>query len=133
MKCPKCGSTHIRKNGKRGEKQNHICADCGRQFIDNYSVLGYSQDVKKICLKMYCNGMGFRQIERCTDVSHNSVLNWVKDTAKQLPEHPPIETIPDVGELDELQTFVGSKKKLDLAMDCGESFSSRDIGMDFRR
>jgi transposase-like protein/HPt (histidine-containing phosphotransfer) domain-containing protein len=94
MKCPKCGSTHIRKNGKRGEKQNHICADCGRQFIDNYSVLGYSQDVKKICLKMYCNGMGFRQIERCTDVSHNSVINWVKDTAKQLPEHPPIETIP---------------------------------------
>ncbi|PZO37094.1 MAG: IS1 family transposase, partial [Pseudanabaena frigida] len=28
MKCPKCGSTHIRKNGKRGDKQNHICADC---------------------------------------------------------------------------------------------------------
>ncbi|ELS34846.1 insertion element protein [Pseudanabaena biceps PCC 7429] len=47
MKCPKCGSTHIRKNGKRGDKQNHICADCGRQFIDNYSVLGYSQDVKR--------------------------------------------------------------------------------------
>ena len=48
--------------------------------------------------------MGFRQIERCTDVSHNSVINWVK------PEQPPIETMPDVGELDELQTFVGSKK-----------------------
>ncbi len=59
---------------------------------------------------MYFNGMGFRQIERCTDVSHNSVINWVKDAAKQLPEHPPIETIHDVGELDELQTFVGSKK-----------------------
>lgn len=110
MKCPKCGSSHIRKNGKRGDKQNHICADCGRQFIDHYSVLGYSQDVKKICLKMYCNGMGFRQIERCTDVSHNSVINWVKEVAQQLPDHPPIETIPDVGELDELQTFVGSKK-----------------------
>ncbi|NUN67153.1 IS1 family transposase (plasmid) [Pseudanabaena biceps] len=99
MKCPKCGSSHIRKNGKRGDKQNHICADCGRQFIDSYSVLGYSQDIKKICLKMYCNGMGFRQIERCTDVSHNSVINWVREVAKPLPEHPPIETIPDVGEL----------------------------------
>ncbi|MBD2177924.1 hypothetical protein H6F42_13470 [Pseudanabaena sp. FACHB-1998] len=41
MKCPKCDS------GRRGDKQNHICADCGRQFIDNYSVLGYSLDVKK--------------------------------------------------------------------------------------
>jgi hypothetical protein len=58
---------------------------------------------------------------RCTNVTHNSVINWVKEAAKQLPEHPPIETMPDVGELDELQTFVGSKK-LDLVMDCGESF-----------
>ena len=41
MQCPKCGSSHIRKNGKRGEKQNHICADCGRQFIDSYSQRGY--------------------------------------------------------------------------------------------
>ena len=54
--------------------------------------------------------MGFRQIERCTDVSHNSVINWVKEVGQQLPEHPSIETIPEVGELDELQTFVGSKK-----------------------
>nr|WP_144052519.1 IS1 family transposase [Pseudanabaena biceps] len=46
MKCPKCGSTHIRKMGTR-RQTNHICADCGRQFIDNYSVLGYSQDVKE--------------------------------------------------------------------------------------
>jgi len=77
-------------------------------------VLGYSQDVKEMCLKMYRNGMGFRQIERCTDVSHNSVINWVKEAATQLPEFPPIDTIPEVGELDQLQTFVGSKK-LDLA------------------
>jgi len=77
-------------------------------------VLGYSQDVKEMCLKMYRNGMGFRQIERCTDVSHNSVINWVKEAATQLPEFPPIDTIPEVGELDQLQAFVGSKK-LDLA------------------
>ena len=37
MQCPKCSSSHIRKNGKREEKQNHICVDCGRQFIDNYT------------------------------------------------------------------------------------------------
>ncbi|MBD2068121.1 IS1 family transposase, partial [Leptolyngbya sp. FACHB-671] len=24
MQCPECGSTHIRKNGKRRGKQNHI-------------------------------------------------------------------------------------------------------------
>ena len=109
MQCPKCGSFHIRKNGKRGAKQNHICADCGRQFIDSYSQRGYEPKVKELCLKMYCNGMGFRQIERCTDVCHNTVINWVKKSAKALPKQPTIEAIPEVGELDELQTFVGKK------------------------
>ncbi|MGB3694474.1 MAG: IS1 family transposase, partial [Spirulinaceae cyanobacterium] len=28
MQCPECNSTHIRKNGKRRGKQNHICVDC---------------------------------------------------------------------------------------------------------
>ncbi|MGD1899283.1 MAG: IS1 family transposase, partial [Phormidesmis sp.] len=31
MQCPECQSTHIRKNGKKKGKQNHICAECGRQ------------------------------------------------------------------------------------------------------
>ena len=120
MQCPKCGSFHIRKNGKRGEKQNHICADCGRQFIDSYSQRGYEPKVKELCLKMYCNGMGFRQIGRCTDVCHNTVINWVKKSAKALPKQPTIEAIPEVGELDELQTFVG-KKKLNMAVDSRKS------------
>ncbi|MBP5977557.1 IS1 family transposase, partial [Brasilonema sp. CT11] len=28
MQCPECGSTHIRKNGKKQGKQNHICVNC---------------------------------------------------------------------------------------------------------
>ncbi|MBE9157007.1 IS1 family transposase, partial [Nodosilinea sp. LEGE 06152] len=28
MQCPECGATHIRKNGKRKGKQNHICVAC---------------------------------------------------------------------------------------------------------
>ncbi|HEY9908971.1 MAG TPA: IS1 family transposase, partial [Thermosynechococcaceae cyanobacterium] len=32
MQCPDCGSTRIQKNGHRKGKQNHICADCRRQF-----------------------------------------------------------------------------------------------------
>lgn len=44
MECPECKSTHIRKNGIKRGKQNHICVDCGRQFIDHYeTTLGYSE------------------------------------------------------------------------------------------
>lgn len=120
IQCPECGSSHIQKNGKRGNKQNHKCVDCSRQFIDIYTICGYPKDTKDLCLKMYCNGSGFRQIERCTNVNHNTVINWVRQAGRQLPEYPPIESIPDVGELDELQTFVGQKKH-NLAVDCSQS------------
>ena len=111
MKCPRCQSSHIRKNGHRRGKQNHICADCGRQFVENPQThRGYRDDMRQICLKMYLNGMGFRGIERVTNIHHTTVINWVKQAGENLPnaDHP--EVIPEVGELDELQTFVGSKK-----------------------
>lgn len=61
---------------------------------------------------MYCNGA--RQMERCTGISHNSIINWVKETGGRLPETEAVETIAEVGEIDELQTFVGSKKTSSL-------------------
>ena len=65
IKCPECKSTHVNKNGRKRGKQNHICIDCGRQFIDSYEAQqGYSEEVKRECLTMYVNGMGFRAIER---------------------------------------------------------------------
>ncbi len=30
--CPACGSTELRKNGRRQGKQRYACKDCGRQF-----------------------------------------------------------------------------------------------------
>ena len=36
-------------------------------------------------------------------------MNWVKEVGKLLPDAYDPETIPQVGELDELETFIGSK------------------------
>ncbi len=107
MKCPECKSEHIRKNDKnRQGKQNYICADCHRQFIDSYEAhRGYSDDFKRECLKMYVNGMSFRGIERVKEVHHTTVINWVKQVGELLPEAYDPEAIPQVGELDELETF----------------------------
>jgi transposase-like protein len=111
IKCPECQSNHINKNGQKRGKQNHICIDCGRQFIDCYEAQqGYSEEVKRECLIMYVNGMGFRAIERIKGVHHTSIMNWVKQVGELLPNAYAPETIPLVGELDELETFVGSKK-----------------------
>lgn len=59
---------------------------------------------------MYVNGMGFRGIERVMGVHHTTVINWVRQVGEQLPDVYAPEINPEVGELDELETFIGSKK-----------------------
>ena len=60
--------------------------------------------------EMYVNGMGFRAIERVKKVHHTTVINWVRQVGNSLPSAPEYSEIPEVAELDELETFVGSKK-----------------------
>lgn len=85
MQCPECQSNHIVKNGRRKEKQNYLCRQCQRQFIQDYKSFGYAPQIKEHCLTLYVNGMGFRAIERVTGVCHNTVINWVKLADEQLP------------------------------------------------
>ena len=59
---------------------------------------------------MYVNGMGFRAIGRVKGIHHLTVMNWVRAVGKLLPHAYDPETTPQVGELDELETFVGRKK-----------------------
>jgi IS1 family transposase/transposase-like protein len=110
INCPKCGTKNIRKNGHRRGKQNYQCKECGRQFIEFYSQIGYSKETKENCLTMYVNGNGFRAIERITKVNHNTVIRWVREAGKKLIGMKNEYIIPLVGQLDELQTFVGRKK-----------------------
>ncbi|MBW4444494.1 MAG: IS1 family transposase [Plectolyngbya sp. WJT66-NPBG17] len=98
MNCPQCSSTHINKNGHCRGKQNYRCKVCGRQFVESRSTKGYSEDAKQICLKMYRDGVGFRAIGRATGISHNTIINWVKQTEaeqsepdeqdRQIEQHP---------------------------------------------
>ncbi|MFB2837662.1 NYN domain-containing protein [Floridanema evergladense] len=37
MNCPQCQSTSYRKNGRRNGRQNYLCKNCGRQFLETAS------------------------------------------------------------------------------------------------
>jgi IS1 family transposase len=58
---------------------------------------------------MYVNGMGIRGISRVTGIAHTTILNWIKQRGSRLPDSYDPDDIPQVGELDELETFVGNK------------------------
>ena len=109
MQCPRCTSTHIRKNGKQRGKQNYICVQCGRQFLQVYEPKGYPEEIKRECLEMYVNGSGFRAIERVKKVHHTTVINWVKEVGNTLADTPECEEIPEITQVDELETFIGKK------------------------
>jgi transposase-like protein len=96
MKCIHCASSLISKNGHRRGKQCYICRDCGRQFLEIYDSIGYRDSIKEHCLTLDVNKMGFRAIERATGINHNTVINWVKQAASNLPDAPEISPIPEV-------------------------------------
>ena len=59
---------------------------------------------------MYLNGMGLRGIERVTEIHHTTIIHWIREAGIKLPNAPEGEEIPEITEIDELQTFVGNKK-----------------------
>lgn len=84
MKCPRCHSVKICKNGHKNGKQRYLCKDCRRQFAGTRQRLGYDDAFKKICLKAYRNGKSFREIERTYGVHHTTVLSWVFEDKESL-------------------------------------------------
>jgi transposase-like protein len=110
MSCPKCQSSQTKKNGFRRGKQCHLCKDCGYQFVENPTPQGYHPAVKELCIKMYLNGMGFRGIARVTQIPHSTIITWVKLATENVSDDLSAdEEIPEITEIDELQTFVGNK------------------------
>ena len=71
---------------------------------------GYSEDVKRECLKMYVNGICFRVIEGVKGVDHTTVITLIKLVGELLPDAYDPHTHPEVGKLDELETFIACKK-----------------------
>ncbi len=83
MMCPDCQSDRVAKNGRQQGKQRYVCRGCGRQFVDRYVERGYPLEIRQKCLDLHAQGVSFREIERSTGVSHNTVINWVKSIQSQ--------------------------------------------------
>ncbi|GAP94543.1 hypothetical protein NIES2104_10540 [Leptolyngbya sp. NIES-2104] len=60
---------------------------------------------------MYRDGIGFRAIERATGISHNTIINWVKQSesesndAAEIEDHPDESVQPSATTNDSNQTY----------------------------
>ena len=77
LHCPKCGSEDHVKNGIIREKQRYRCGGCGCNYTQS-SRYRISAEKREEAVNLYLEGVGFRGIERLTNISHVTVMRWVK-------------------------------------------------------
>ena len=75
MKCVKCGSDKLCKNGINTGVQRYKCKNCGYNFTKGRTSKPTS--LKRLALQLYLEGLGFRSIGRVLKVSHVSVYKWI--------------------------------------------------------
>lgn len=69
MKCPKCQSTSFRKNGRRNGRQNYLCKNCGRQFLETASSI---LSTTEICLTEVSTDLESEPIPEFTTVTESN-------------------------------------------------------------
>lgn len=118
--CPHCQDTsrQVKAGFTRTRSQRFQCQECRRQYTPTPRPLGYDDQTKEAALKLYLEGNGFRRIGRLLSVNHQSVVNWVNAFHTQLRAKKLALPVPgrvSTLEMDELFTFVGTKKSQPLS------------------
>ena len=111
MKCIKCGSINHVKRGIVGGKQRYTCKDCGYNYTVMKKSTAKSGTTKRQALHLYLAGLGFRSIGRFLNVSYVSVYQWIKSFGENIEKIKSARKI-EVVEIDEMHTYVGSKKTI---------------------
>lgn len=112
MNCPKCTSESNVKDGVVKGKQRYQCKSCGFRYTVEYKG-GIHPQYKRLALALYLEGLGIRSIARHIGVSNVAILKWIKAFGVRAETLPKLaEPIKEV-EIDELHTYIGSKKTKD--------------------
>ncbi len=109
LKCPKCDSEDIRKNGiNKLKKQNYHCTNCGRQFIAPHELRyrGCQKGIEERVKHMLVRKVGIRDIAELEGISPKKVLSILSNAEVTIqPKQYSYETL----EVDELWSYVKKK------------------------
>jgi transposase-like protein len=115
--CKFCHSTNITKYGKKNGKQNYMCKDCHRKFVNNtdFEDMKYSPKIIALTLDLYFRGLSLRKVCQHLkefynlNVSYMSVYRWIEKYIGIMNEY--VNTIqPEIGEVwhtDEMMVNIG--------------------------
>ena len=115
MNCPRCNNAQSCKDGIVRNKQRYQCKSCRFRYTLDHQSNIKPLSIKRKALELYLEGLGFRAIGRILEISYGTVYQWVKAYGDQV-SLPKSEGEVEIVEMDEIHTYVGSKKVL-LDMD----------------
>jgi transposase len=110
MECPKCKNSQYIKSGKQGEYQRYKCKSCAYRYTVAKRKTEKPEEVRRMALELYLEGLGFRAIGRVLKISYGTVYKWIKKWGEKASL--PVKQQEEVKklELDEIHTYIGSKK-----------------------
>ena len=122
VKCKKCKSENIVKNGKVRGKQRYLCKDCRYNFVEGDARTNEKIKAKKaMCVLQYGQGKAsFNMLAKIYDTWPSLVYRWVKEAAEQLPE-PEIAEDTKETPVSKFQATKGGSKSSLYRVDLNES------------
>ena len=83
ISCPACTSIKIVKNGFNATgKQNHLCRECGRQFVLDPLVSEISEQTKSLIDRLLLERISLAGIARAVNVSESWLQSYVNQNTK---------------------------------------------------
>jgi putative transposase len=115
--CKFCHSKNVMKYGKKNGKQNYMCKDCHRKFVNNidFEDMKYNPKVIALTLDLYFKGVSLRKIRQHLkqfyelDIAHMTIYNWIAKYVGIMNEYVN-EIQPDIGDVwhtDEMKVKIG--------------------------
>lgn len=85
--CPTCQSENVKLNGHiHNGKQNHLCKDCGRQFVQNPTQKLISEKDKALIDRLLLEKISLAGIARSVDVSEQYLQEHISDLYASCPD-----------------------------------------------
>jgi transposase-like protein len=85
--CPSCGSEEVSRNGQnRHGKQNYLCRDCGRQFVDNPTWKAITTEQQGLIDRMLLERISLAGIARVLQISEDTVQRYVNAKSKTVSQ-----------------------------------------------
>lgn len=111
LECPFCKGFNVIRYGKTSQsKQRYKCKLCHKFFINTYTKLAYMACINDKIKRLLNEGCGIRSISKLLHITTRTVIRKILDISGKV--NKPSMYIGKEYEVDEMLTYVGSKRKL---------------------